>query len=327
MRLVGYDRAPARLPRASGAPAPSPEALRRSRPRRAGRAGPAPRSSAGASCRAAGWRRWASARSPTASRVKNPISADYEVMRTSLLPGSSTPPAATSPAASPTSGCSRSARSSGARPTPRRRPSSRLRGGDPGRPARRLAQAGRAASTSSTPSAIAVELLRGLGVDGARVRAARRERRRCCTPASRRAIHGRAADGRRSARSASSTRGRARARPRRARRSTSRSRSTRSPARGARSAACRRRASRPSTRDISFWIDAGGHRRRAARAAGVGRRAAAARAGACSRTTATRATRPPGKKGMLWTLTYRADDRTLTDAEVDAAHARDRRRR
>jgi phenylalanyl-tRNA synthetase beta chain len=31
---------------------------------------------------------------------------------------------------------------------------------------------------------------------------------------------------------------------------------------------------------------------------------------------------PPGKKGMLWTLTYQADDRTLTDAEVDAAHAR-----
>ena len=31
---------------------------------------------------------------------------------------------------------------------------------------------------------------------------------------------------------------------------------------------------------------------------------------------------PRGKKGMLWTLTYRADDRTLTDAEVDAAHGR-----
>jgi phenylalanyl-tRNA synthetase beta chain len=30
----------------------------------------------------------------------------------------------------------------------------------------------------------------------------------------------------------------------------------------------------------------------------------------------------PGKKGMLWTLTYRADERTLTDAEVDAAHTR-----
>jgi phenylalanyl-tRNA synthetase beta chain len=31
---------------------------------------------------------------------------------------------------------------------------------------------------------------------------------------------------------------------------------------------------------------------------------------------------PAGKKGMLWTLTYRAEDRTLTDAEVDAAHGR-----
>lgn len=31
---------------------------------------------------------------------------------------------------------------------------------------------------------------------------------------------------------------------------------------------------------------------------------------------------PAGKKGMLWTMTYRAADRTLTDAEADAAHAR-----
>jgi phenylalanyl-tRNA synthetase beta chain len=29
---------------------------------------------------------------------------------------------------------------------------------------------------------------------------------------------------------------------------------------------------------------------------------------------------PQGQKGMLWSLTYRAADRTLTDAEVDAAH-------
>ncbi len=29
---------------------------------------------------------------------------------------------------------------------------------------------------------------------------------------------------------------------------------------------------------------------------------------------------PEGKKGMLWSITYRALDRTLTDAEVDAAH-------
>jgi phenylalanyl-tRNA synthetase beta chain len=31
---------------------------------------------------------------------------------------------------------------------------------------------------------------------------------------------------------------------------------------------------------------------------------------------------PAGQKGMLWTMTYRSADRTLTDAEVDAAHAR-----
>jgi phenylalanyl-tRNA synthetase beta chain len=28
----------------------------------------------------------------------------------------------------------------------------------------------------------------------------------------------------------------------------------------------------------------------------------------------------PGKKSMLWSITYRAPDRTLTDAEVDQAH-------
>jgi phenylalanyl-tRNA synthetase beta chain len=31
---------------------------------------------------------------------------------------------------------------------------------------------------------------------------------------------------------------------------------------------------------------------------------------------------PAGKKGMLWTMTYRASDRTLTDAEADHAHGR-----
>ena len=31
---------------------------------------------------------------------------------------------------------------------------------------------------------------------------------------------------------------------------------------------------------------------------------------------------PVGKKGMLWTLTYRSNDRTLTDTEVDQAHSR-----
>jgi phenylalanyl-tRNA synthetase beta chain len=31
---------------------------------------------------------------------------------------------------------------------------------------------------------------------------------------------------------------------------------------------------------------------------------------------------PAGKKGMLWSMAYRADDRTLTDADADAAHGR-----
>jgi len=30
---------------------------------------------------------------------------------------------------------------------------------------------------------------------------------------------------------------------------------------------------------------------------------------------------PEGKKGMLWSMTYRSPERTLTDAEVDEAHA------
>src|SRR5262249_32312827 len=35
---------------------------------------------------------------------------------------------------------------------------------------------------------------------------------------------------------------------------------------------------------------------------------------------------PEGKKGMLWSFTYRAADRTLTDAEVQALHDRLRAR-
>jgi phenylalanyl-tRNA synthetase beta chain len=75
------------------------------------------------------------------------------------------------------------------------------------------------------------------------------------------------------------------------------------------------------TRDISFWIDA-------AVSAADQRAAFAARAEPLLRSLAVledfRDPRyvPAGKKGMLWTMTYRAEDRTLTDAEVDAAHAR-----
>ena len=75
------------------------------------------------------------------------------------------------------------------------------------------------------------------------------------------------------------------------------------------------------TRDVSFWID---------EKASADRQRAAMRASAepLLREIAVledfRDPRfvPAGKKGMLWTLTYRADDKTLTDAEVDAAHAR-----
>jgi len=74
------------------------------------------------------------------------------------------------------------------------------------------------------------------------------------------------------------------------------------------------------TRDVSFWID---------EAASADRQRAAMRGSAepLLREIAVledfRDPRfvPAGKKGMLWTLTYRADDKTLTDAEVDAAHA------
>jgi len=75
------------------------------------------------------------------------------------------------------------------------------------------------------------------------------------------------------------------------------------------------------TRDVSFWIDA---------AVSADQQRAAMRGSAepMLREIAVledfRDPRfvPAGKKGMLWTLTYRADEKTLTDAEVDAAHAR-----
>jgi phenylalanyl-tRNA synthetase beta chain len=75
------------------------------------------------------------------------------------------------------------------------------------------------------------------------------------------------------------------------------------------------------SRDISFWIDL-------AVTADEQRALLSSAAGPLLRDLAVledyRDPRyaPAGKKGMLWSLTYRADDRTLTDAEVDAVHAR-----
>jgi phenylalanyl-tRNA synthetase beta chain len=75
------------------------------------------------------------------------------------------------------------------------------------------------------------------------------------------------------------------------------------------------------TRDVSFWIGA-------AVPAEAQREAMVSAAEPLLRELAVledfRDERhcPPGQKGMLWTMAYRADDRTLTDAEADAAHAR-----
>jgi phenylalanyl-tRNA synthetase beta chain len=76
-----------------------------------------------------------------------------------------------------------------------------------------------------------------------------------------------------------------------------------------------------ATRDVSFWIDAA-VTADAQRAALVSAKEPLLRDLAVLEDFRDPKYAPAGKKGMLWTLTYRADDRTLTDAEVDAAHGR-----
>jgi phenylalanyl-tRNA synthetase beta chain len=76
-----------------------------------------------------------------------------------------------------------------------------------------------------------------------------------------------------------------------------------------------------ATRDISFWIDLS-VAADAQRAALVSAKEPLLRDLAVLEDFRDPKYAPAGKKGMLWTLTYRADDRTLTDAEVDAAHAK-----
>jgi phenylalanyl-tRNA synthetase beta chain len=74
-------------------------------------------------------------------------------------------------------------------------------------------------------------------------------------------------------------------------------------------------------RDVSFWIDA-------ATSAATQRAAFLSAADPLLRDLAVLEDfrdpkyAPEGKKGMLWSMTYRAADHTLTDAEADAAHAR-----
>ena len=75
------------------------------------------------------------------------------------------------------------------------------------------------------------------------------------------------------------------------------------------------------SRDVSFWIDAGVTARAQEELLRSGVEPLLRELAVLEDFRDPRFA-PPGKKGMLWTLTYQADDRTLTDAEVDAAHAR-----
>jgi len=315
MRLVGYDRAPARLPRASGAPAPSPQAFAdRARDQLA----------ALGLAEIVSWgfvpRTWlAPLGGPLAEGVvvKNPISADYEVMRTSLLPA-----------------LLDAARRNVARgvadvglfevgPAVWRAPDAKEAPQEPSYAAAILV--GRRPEWLKPGPAVdffdgkhvAVELLRGLGLAAPRFAPLRDGP---LHPGAGAAIHVDGIDG------PVGLVGEVHPRIARALGLEERAvylevlldvlEGRRQPI----------RSTPPPrfpavTRDISFWIDV-------AVSADEQRALMASAASALLRDLAVledyRDARyaPPGKKGMLWTLTYRADDRTLTDTEVDAAHAR-----
>ena len=279
MRLVGYDRAPARLPRSSGAPAPSPQAFADRARDLLAALGLAEIVSWGFVPARAGWRRWARrlaegvvGQEPDLGRLRG----DAHV---AAAGAGWTPPAATSRAASPTSACSRSG------PVVWR--------------ARR--RQGRARRADATRPAILVGRRAGLAEARRRRRFLRRQAGRrsscCAASASRRrascrvrdgllhpgagaAIH---IDGRRRRRSGHV--GEVHPRIARALGLEQRARLRRGDARRASRGAAQPIRSVPPprfpavTRDISFWIDAGGHRRRAARAAGADGGPAAARPG------------------------------------------------
>jgi phenylalanyl-tRNA synthetase beta chain len=314
MRLVGYDRAPARLPRSSGAPEPSPQGLADRARDLLAALGLAEIVSWGFVPRA--WLAALGAPLQEGVVVKNPISADYELMRTSLLPA-----------------LLDAARKNVARGVPDvglyevgpvvfRAPEAKEAPDEPTFAAAILV--GRRADwlRPGPPvdfydgKRIAVELLRGLGVGSSRFQPVRGA---LLHPGAGAEIHIAGREG---------------------------------PVglcgevhpRIARALGLEQRAvylevmldalaggrepvhSVPPprfpavTRDVSFWIDV-------AVTADQQRALIGAAAGPLLRAlTVLEDYRDPkyapaGKKGMLWSLTYRADDRTLTDAEVDAAHA------
>jgi phenylalanyl-tRNA synthetase beta chain len=315
MRMVGYDRAPARLPRSSGAPAPSPQGFADRARDQLAALGLAEIVSWGFVPR--GWLAPLGAPLSEGVVVKNPISADYELMRTSLLPA-----------------LLDAARRNVARGVPDvglfevgpvvwRRPDAKDTPHEPSYAAAILV--GRRADWLKPGPAVdffdgkhvVIELLRGLGVTSPRFVPVRAP---LLHPGAGAAIHiagGDAPIGQVGE-----------VHPRIARAMGLEERAVYVEV--MLDAVAGRRQPIHSvppprfpavTRDVSFWIDV-------AVTADEQRAVLSAEAGPLLRDLAVledyRDPRyaPAGKKGMLWTLTYRADDRTLTDAEVDAAHAR-----
>jgi phenylalanyl-tRNA synthetase beta chain len=315
MRLVGYDRAPARLPRSSGAPAPSPQTYADRARDLLAALGLAEIVSWGFVPR--GWLQSLGARLAEGVVVKNPISSDYEVMRTSLLPA-----------------LLDAARRNIVRgvadvglfevgPVVWRAPDAKEA---PEEPTYAAAIVVGRRSDWLKPGApvdffdgkhIAVELLRGLGVTSPRFAPLGDG---LLHPGAGAAIH---IDGREAPVGMVGE-----VHPRVARAIGLEERAVYLEVMLDALAGARQpiRSAPPPrfpavTRDVSFWIDL-------AVTADEQRVLLSSAAGPLLRELAVledyRDPRyaPAGKKGMLWSLTYRADDRTLTDAEVDAAHAR-----
>ena len=74
-------------------------------------------------------------------------------------------------------------------------------------------------------------------------------------------------------------------------------------------------------RDVSFWIDLG-IEAAAQRAAFLSAKEPLLSELAVLEDYRDPKYAPAGKKGLLWSMTYRAADRTLTDAEAEQAHQR-----
>jgi phenylalanyl-tRNA synthetase beta chain len=315
MRLVGYDRVPARLPRSSGAPSPSPQAFADRARDELSALGLAEIVSWGFVPR--------SQLAPLGAGlsegvvVKNPISADYEVMRTSLLPG-----------------LVDAAKRNVARgiadvglyevgPVVRRAADAKEPPAEPTYAAAILVGRGAGWLKPGDPlefadaKLVAFELLRALGIAEPRV-----------TPAGGGLLHPGVGATLHVGGAPEPVGQVGELHPRVARALGLEARAfylevlldaVAGKRRPVRSVPPPRYPS--VTRDISFWIDV-------TVTADAQRALLTATAEPLLRELGVREDyrdpkyTPPGKKGMLWSLTYRSDDRTLTDAEVDAAHAR-----